>query len=259
MFLREVLRDLVRILFHSPDDARSSAAAQGMTGTAKRVVTAADIERELASRAVTLDPPSETPRSGTAGTHLADLQRIGREIRARVERLDRIGAKAVNMAASINHLLGQAEALCTPEGFVAFKQCYCPELGRSRIYELIAIEQGRKTVEQVRAAGRARVAKHRKARAMVIASPPVTDRESVTADPQPESDPAVADPAEIEDNVLYSLARVNEHTRVFKKLFKLSTFDPEAETRIITAIEDAAAKLMSLAQTLRRKCNQNPR
>jgi hypothetical protein len=92
------------------------------------------------------------------------LERIGREIRARVERLDRIGARAVDMVDSIKYLLREAEQLCDgPDGFIAFKQTYCPELGRSRTYELLAVERGRKTVEQIRAAGRERVAKHRAA------------------------------------------------------------------------------------------------
>ena len=69
-------------------------------------------------------------------------------------------------------MLKEAERLC-PDGFEAFKQSYCPELGRSRVYELLAVRDGRKAIEDVRAATRARVAKHR-------ASKRVTDSESVT-------------------------------------------------------------------------------
>ena len=46
---------------------------------------------------------------------------------------------------------------------------------------------------------------------------------------------------------------MNRHVRLFKKLFKDSTFDRDAETRIITAIEDTASKLVKLAHTLRRR------
>ena len=54
------------------------------------------------------------------------LLQIGREIAARVEKLDKIGVKAVDHVDSINHLLGEAEKLCkTPEIFEAFKQRHC--------------------------------------------------------------------------------------------------------------------------------------
>ena len=47
----------------------------------------------------------------------------------------------------------------------------------------------------------------------------------------------IADAATIEDNVLYSIQRMNEHARVFKNLFRASVFDREAKERINTAIE----------------------
>jgi hypothetical protein len=102
---------------------------------------------------------------------------IGREIAARVEKLDKIGVKAVDHVDSINHLLAEAEKLCeTAEAFKAFKQNHCPNLGRSRTYELLAIEEGRKSLDGIRALTRARVAKHRAAKSRK----PVTDKPSVT-------------------------------------------------------------------------------
>ena len=68
---------------------------------------------------------------------------------------------------------------------------------------------------------------------------------------------AVADPATIEDNVLYSIQRMNEHARVFKKLFKASVFDREAEERISTAIDRTIQKLRSAQATLTKR-NHNP-
>jgi hypothetical protein len=91
------------------------------------------------------------------------LNDIGREIKARVGKLNQLGGKAVDQVDSINHLLGEAEKLCDPAGFTfaAFKKSHCPELGQSRIYELLAIRDGRKTLEEIRADTRKRVAKHR--------------------------------------------------------------------------------------------------
>ena len=63
-------------------------------------------------------------------------------------------------------------------------------------------------------------------------------------------DTEIADPAVIEDNVLYSLQRVNEHARVFKKLFKASTFDREAKERINIAIDRTIQKLRSTQAAL---------
>jgi ParB-like chromosome segregation protein Spo0J len=60
----------------------------------------------------------------------------------------------------------------------------------------------------------------------------------------------VAPPEEIEENILYTLQRINEHARVFNKLFKASAFDREAKERINTAIERMIAKWRSTQKTL---------
>jgi hypothetical protein len=115
---------------------------------------------------------------GISGTIVGNLHDIGREIRARVDKLNQLGGKAVDMVDSINHLLEDARKLCDEEGFEAFKRVVCPDLGQSRAYELLAIKEGRKTLEEIREAGRIRVAKHRaekKAR--------VTEKDSVTSLP----------------------------------------------------------------------------
>jgi hypothetical protein len=105
------------------------------------------------------------------------LQDIGREITARVAALDKHGEKSVNLIDSINSLLDQARTLCeSPEDFAAFKQTYCPKLGQSRTYELLAIREGRKTLEEIRETGRLRVAKHRATKR------DVTERDSVTSE-----------------------------------------------------------------------------
>jgi hypothetical protein len=64
-------------------------------------------------------------------------------------------------------MLADAKAQCKGTGFKVFKAKYCPNLGRSRIYEILAIGFGRKTVEETRAASNERKMKHRKASATV--------------------------------------------------------------------------------------------
>jgi hypothetical protein len=49
--------------------------------------------------------------------------------------------------------------------------------------------------------------------------------------------PEVAPPEVIEENLLYTIARMNEHARVFRKLFKASSFDREQKARISEAID----------------------
>ena len=115
----------------------------------------------------------EPKQRGTIG----ELHNIGRQIQVKVEILNHLGGKAVDMKDSIDHLLADAEKLCDRGGFEAFKKHYCQGLGQSRTYELLAIQQGRKTVEDIRAATRRRVAEHRAAKRNV------TKSDSVTADP----------------------------------------------------------------------------
>jgi hypothetical protein len=62
----------------------------------------------------------------------------------------------------------------------------------------------------------------------------------------------IADPATIEDNVLFFLQRMNEQARVFKKLFKKSAFDREAQDRIGTAFDRTIQKLRSAKAAITR-------
>jgi ParB-like chromosome segregation protein Spo0J len=55
----------------------------------------------------------------------------------------------------------------------------------------------------------------------------------------------VADAATVEDSALYSLERMCEYARMFKRFFKLSSFDREAEVRISTAIDSMIQKWRS--------------
>jgi hypothetical protein len=122
------------------------------------------------------------------------LGRLGHEIRVRVNKLNHLGGKTVDMVDSIDHLLADAEKLCDPGGFAAFKKIHCPELAKSRTYELLAVQDGRKTLNQIRAATRQRVAKHRSAKR-------VTEKDSVTALPALSSESPQAEKLKAEDDV----------------------------------------------------------
>lgn len=88
------------------------------------------------------------------------LLAIGREIEAKATKADTYHGKAIDMVDSIKALLIEAHSYCDHDGFNAFRKRYCPSLGRSRAYELLAIASGRKSVGQIKAQGAARQARH---------------------------------------------------------------------------------------------------
>jgi len=83
---------------------------------------------------------------------------------------------------------------------------------------------------------------------------PLESLENSDSDEDPEmASDDVADPATVEDNLLYTLSRMNEHARIFKKFIKLSAFDREAEVRITTAIDRMIEKWRSTQATLTKR------
>lgn len=111
---------------------------------------------------------------------MSRLEQLGREIEVLVEKLDKVGGKAVDYRDTIDQLLEEANKLCDDNAaFEVFKDQHCPKLKRSRTYELLAVEQGHKTIEDIRAATRLRVAKHRAAKK----TDDVTESDSVTRKP----------------------------------------------------------------------------
>jgi hypothetical protein len=105
----------------------------------------------------------------------AELEELGKQIAARVKIMQDYDASAHEKAGhdlrkaqderdTINKvLLVQARAKCKEAGesFERFRKRYCPDLSRSRLYAVLAIADGRKTVEQDRAEKRESVAKSR--------------------------------------------------------------------------------------------------
>jgi hypothetical protein len=108
---------------------------------------------------------------------------IGKEIEAKASKADTYHAKAADMVVSIKQLLVEAQSYCDKGGLNAFRKLYCPSLGRSRAYELLAIASGKKTIEQSKAEGATRQARHvAKLRAAAAAMRSVSDGKSVDGD-----------------------------------------------------------------------------
>ena len=89
------------------------------------------------------------------------LRNLGKQITAHLERARKAEEKADQHRIAAAQYLTQARDLCDADGFDAFHEKFCPDLGRSRTYELLAIATGKNSIENVRASTRERVARHR--------------------------------------------------------------------------------------------------
>jgi hypothetical protein len=111
-----------------------------------------------------------------------ELADTGKRVRIHLAKANQHDKKAKDHWVSAACLLAEAKTACTEDGFETFHLKFCPELGRSRTYELLAIASGTKSVEQIQAETCERVARHR-----AKASSSVTVTDSIPADNQSSS------------------------------------------------------------------------
>jgi len=112
------------------------------------------------------------------------LQDLGKRITAHLAQAAKSDDKAQQHRISAGQLLAEAKKACDDSGFDAFREKYCPKLGKSRAYELLAIATNKKTVEENRAEGRERQARSRANRkTATVNSVTVTENEAA-AEPQ---------------------------------------------------------------------------
>jgi uncharacterized Zn finger protein (UPF0148 family) len=122
------------------DTATSTdTTSTGITGTGVTKLTAAQIEKGCPAR----------------------LQAIGQEITARLAKADKKTQEANDHLIAVNQLLAEAKRLCDSGGFQKFRELFCPQLGKSQAYAMLAIAAGRKTIEQHRSEERERKQKTR--------------------------------------------------------------------------------------------------
>jgi hypothetical protein len=106
------------------------------------------------------------------GGALADL---GKEIAARLQKVRAYEAAAskkagVELQKALDHrdaiakLLVEAKAKCRGLGFKVFKEKYCADFGRSKIYQLLQIGRGDTTADEIRETKRAQKRKERAVR-----------------------------------------------------------------------------------------------
>jgi hypothetical protein len=73
------------------------------------------------------------------------LQRIGHEITERLAKVDKQAQQANDHLIAVNQLLAEAKKLCDGGGFKQFREQFCPQLGKSQAYAMLAIAAGKKT------------------------------------------------------------------------------------------------------------------
>ena len=91
----------------------------------------------------------------------ATLQDLGKRIAVYLEKARRSDEKAKQYYTTIAQHLAEAQRICDDVGFKAFREKFFPDLGKSRVYELLQIATNKKSIEQINASRRERVAKHR--------------------------------------------------------------------------------------------------
>jgi hypothetical protein len=91
----------------------------------------------------------------------AMLQDLGKRIAVHLDKARRCEEKAEQHYTAIAQHLAKAKDACDDGGFDAFREKFCPDLGRTRVYELLSIGANKKSIEQVRADTRARTARSR--------------------------------------------------------------------------------------------------
>jgi hypothetical protein len=132
-----------------------------------------------------------TPSITAAQIKKGELEPLGMKIAAHLKKARAYEAKAHEKAGielrkaddnwnSVTQLLAEAKAKCDGGGFEAFKAKFCPDLERSRIYELLRIGSGQETLEENRDKNRKRQAQHRAKKSAKSAPTPSVTPPSVT-------------------------------------------------------------------------------
>ena len=112
----------------------------------------------------------------------ASLQDLAERISVHLDKAHKYEEKAEQHYTAVAQYLAKAKEACDDDGFGAFREKFFPDLGRARVYELLAIATSKKSVEQVRANTRARTARSR-ANKKAQASATVADKSDPAREP----------------------------------------------------------------------------
>jgi hypothetical protein len=115
------------------------------------------------------------------------LQDLAKNIATHLDKARKAEEKAQQHYIAAAKYLAEAQAACDESGFKAFQEKFCPDIGRSRAYELLAVVRGKKTLGEVKDSTRERQRRHR-AKKAEQKSVTVTDPAAATSveAPKPE-------------------------------------------------------------------------
>lgn len=120
----------------------------------------------------------------------ARLQQIGKEIKERLAKADKQTEVAQNHLIAIEKLLIEAKELCDGGGFNKFRELFCPQLGKSQAYALLAVAAQKKTLAEHRTEERERKQRTRaKQKAAAANSGTVPETAAPEAEPEAEVEP----------------------------------------------------------------------
>ena len=181
----------------------------------------------------------------------AELQDLGKRIAVDLDKARKCAEKFEQYYTSIDQYLAEAQRICDDGGFKAFREKFFPDLGKSRVYELLQIATNKKSNEQVKASTRERVAKYRAKKA--TGSVTVTEKPGSAGDAEDFTIPteATRDPVKPRSTVspkdealLDFSARVRELIRIITKQkpdrFALTSVSPEDLARLGKFLSDLA-------------------
>lgn len=94
----------------------------------------------------------------------AHVEGWGKQAAAHYDKATLYESKAEQHWIAIGRYLAKAKEACDGGGFAAFREKFCPHLGKTRINELLRIGTGEKTPEETKSATRERVRKSRAAK-----------------------------------------------------------------------------------------------
>ena len=139
------------------------------------------------------------------------VEDLGNRIAAHYDKLVKCEEKAEQHKIAIGQLLVKAKEACDAGGFTAFRERFCPNLGKSRAHELLLIASGKKTIEETKSAIRERVKKHRAVKKAAAAKKPepsvtVTDEDPAISAAKRMAAYAAAEAPEVALGAAYAVA-----------------------------------------------------
>lgn len=172
------------------------------------------------------------------------LQDLAKNIATHLDKARKSEEKAQQHYTAAAEYLAEAQAACDESGFKAFQKKFCPDIGRSRAYELLAVVRGKKTLGEVKNSTRERQRRHR-AKKAEQKSVTVTDPAAVTRPPWSAAlpDKGLRDFTALVARLLQIAkkpSRFTKTTHSAEELRKLATFFAELARLKETDLKEAA-------------------